>query len=791
MKRLVVVLGGLLALPAFAEVAPFYYDGVTEYADAEMVADGDVVGDEIVAENVASKPVVQPKPVARVNSPRVTSSRGTSASAGATSGRVTSRGTASRSVTSRGATTTTSAVSPRSAVKTNATTARVGVRANTTGTMTTSTGSTVGVADAGYTGRVGVRAAGSVARAPSVAAVSVSNATTATTESVKDTTDKMDALAELTDYCKAQYVSCMDNFCDVLDDNQGRCSCSKNVKNYEKTENALKAATEELQEVAQKIQYIGLSSDEITTLFAETEAEETMRGASDSSEIKSSLDKIKNMIVDVKGGTASTIADASGMSFDLSNLLSFNFDNSGFDLSALFGTSSANTASVANQRGETLYKTAAARCKAAVLNSCSSQGVDIAVITNSYDLEIDKQCIAYERALTDSNSQMLATVRNARGVLQKARLMVAQQKNQYDLRGCVSALDSCMQDDYVCGADYEYCLDPSGKYVVDGSIVVGSLPGKALNDASDGAGIYNDNIYATWSYSAPPSGTCNANSCSAFADMPEKGTLSEYINKTGLAKQTDLPAGNNMAEFLQYKIGYNDSGKNYGMCMSVLNKCQDYTYVNGAYNPGNRVISEYLYRTLPKIKTAQDNLLTSYAESCVSDVSSCLSSNGYAKDAGTTVKNIAINSCKAVISTCMSVNGKVTDAPDPTELSNFAGWVMGETTSSSGTQQQTGGVQQGSNYSWVDRAASNDESSIMEVCDDAHSGSLDSDGNCSCIEGAIPEYCYISGQNGYFEPDRNDGGYTWCPTGTKVRACQCTEGCRLEGDDDAGWYCYC
>ena len=53
MKRLVVVLGGLLALPAFAEVAPFFYDDVAEYADAEMMDDGAVVGDEIVAERVS------------------------------------------------------------------------------------------------------------------------------------------------------------------------------------------------------------------------------------------------------------------------------------------------------------------------------------------------------------------------------------------------------------------------------------------------------------------------------------------------------------------------------------------------------------------------------------------------------------------------------------------------------------------------------------------------------------------------------------------------------------------
>ena len=80
----------------------------------------------------------------------------------------------------------------------------------------------------------------------------------------------------------------------------------------------------------------------------------------------------------------------------------------------------------------------------------------------------------YERNLTDSNEEMSQTVRNAKSVLQRARLMVAQQKNAYDLRGCVNALDSCMQDDFVCGSDYENCIDPTGKYVVNGAIVVGS-----------------------------------------------------------------------------------------------------------------------------------------------------------------------------------------------------------------------------------------------------------------------------------------------------------------------------
>ena len=71
--------------------------------------------------------------------------------------------------------------------------------------------------------------------------------TSATTTSTATTTTDMDELAQVTDFCKAQYTQCMDNFCNVLDDNQGRCSCSVNLKNYANTENALKKATEDLQ----------------------------------------------------------------------------------------------------------------------------------------------------------------------------------------------------------------------------------------------------------------------------------------------------------------------------------------------------------------------------------------------------------------------------------------------------------------------------------------------------------------------------------------------------------------
>ena len=681
MKRFIAVLSGLLVLPAFAEVAPIFYDGVIEYSDEEPSGEEiDAATETVVVAPVAQPSSVNPRTANRNASRAVPSTASASVSSRANAGRVTaSNRTASNAVTARTATNasargTVSRVSTRAARSaTNGTQQIATTRRAMQTTPTTAARASIVQTDTVntplYTGRVSSRASAVRARIPTISSTSSSVVTTA--ESAADATQSMDELAQITDFCKAQYTSCMDNFCNVLDDNQGRCSCSKNIKNYAKTEEALKAATEALQDVAQQIQYIGLSSDEIETLFTQTEAEIQMQSTQDNTQLKNDLDRIKNLIVDVKGGSASTVSDA-GMGFNLSGLLDFSIDSTGFDLASLFGTTTADTSSISNQRGETLYKTAAARCKSAVLTNCAAQGVDISVIANSYDMEIDKQCIAYERSLTDTNAEMNQTVRNAKGVLQRARLMVAQQKNSYDLRGCVNALDSCMQDDYVCGTDYEYCLDPTGKYIVDGEIVVGSTPGYVVSSSALTApGIdYGESktLYSTWFYD---------NNKYAFGTDNDKGTLSDYINKT-VTSTAQTQTSDIMSNYLLYKIGYNEDGKNYGMCMSVLNKCQDYTYTgttaaNRTYNPANDVVKEYLQRTLTKIKVAQDAVIADYAENCITDVSSCLATNNYEKS-----NNIAINACRAQIRTCMSVNGDTTQDPDPTQMKDWVSTMLGE-----------------------------------------------------------------------------------------------------------------
>ncbi|MBR5904134.1 MAG: hypothetical protein IKZ49_01210, partial [Alphaproteobacteria bacterium] len=502
MKRFITVLSGLLILPAFAEVAPVYYDEIVEYTDDMIDA---VEAEENAAVQTTEKQnVVQRSNITRSTSRAISSAKtgpqqrsGASTRAVASTPRATvSRAAATRTikaaaVSSRPTATRSANVvsrsSSRNSVSARPVTARASVRGSVMGVAKNPMNENDGtnVVDDTTPSYNSARAASarraSTARLSTGSAVSTGVATTpvVTEEDVSTTTNNLNAIAELTDYCKAQYAACMDNYCNVLDDNQGRCSCSKNLKNYELTEQALEDATEKFQEAVQKIKYIGLTSKQIESLFDETEAEQMMNEkGEDKTAIRKTLNEIKErVLVDAQSGKASSTFDSSSVSMNNSGLFDINLD-SGFDLSAFMGSyNTTNTSSVSNQRGEQLYKTATSRCKTAVLNSCVAQGIDANVITNSYDLEIDKQCIAYERSLNDANTEMRKNARNAGIILQQARLVLAQNKNTYDVRSCVAAIDSCMQDDYVCGTDYELCLDPTGKYIANGAIVKGGTPG--------------------------------------------------------------------------------------------------------------------------------------------------------------------------------------------------------------------------------------------------------------------------------------------------------------------------
>ncbi|MBR3511164.1 MAG: hypothetical protein IKN73_03830 [Alphaproteobacteria bacterium] len=711
MKRFICVLSGLLVLPAFAEVAPVYYDDVVEYTDEMLEAEEPAVETEETAVAPAVRNVAKRGTINRSTS-RAISSAANSSQRTNTSSRAIASSPRNAQKTSRGVVSRTAkmnaisnkshpaTVTARGTQSSKPVTARIS--ANTTvmpASRTNASSSVTTLTDSGNAQYISSGRTISSSRRSTMRAASSLGATTPilTEEDISSTTSNLTAISELTEYCKAQYAACMDNYCNVLDDNQGRCSCSKNIKNYEKIETALKTATENFQDVVQKIKYIGLSADQINSLFAETEAELTMKSTSDKSNIRSSLDSIKKKIIDASSPSASSYT--SSVSMDVSGLLNADF-TTGFDLSSFLGNSAGGTSSVSNQRGEQLFKTATARCKTAVLNSCTSQGIDANVITNSYDLEIDKQCMAYERNLNEANTEMRNNINNASNILQQARLMLAQNKNSYDVRGCVAAIDSCMQDEYVCGDDYELCLDPTGKYLANAAIVKGGAPGvsggtygnetpiKSTTDLSTWKSYGMYGLYSAWNYKTNKVGKVDAGKSASDVlnawSVSSLENLSDYIN-VAMTLWADNYTSNNptddMATYILQKIGYIDkNNKVHGMCASVMKQCQDYTFdtkkSSSKYKPDNEVIRQYLAATLTKIKLKQDSILADYAEDCRNDVSSCLSTNGYDEsNPDVTTSKTAVNACRAEITTCMSVGGYMPKEQTTLTLRAMSDWV--------------------------------------------------------------------------------------------------------------------
>ena len=458
-------------------------------------------------------------------------------------------------------------------------------------------------------------------------------AATITAESIEETKNRLEQSAALNKTCQDQYNECMDQFCAVIDANQKRCSCSANLKQYAKVEEAVKSANTQLNEIAQRIRYVGLSADEITAIMTETEAEEALSGTTDTSETRSMLDEIEDLIRDPKTTTSSYTSSNSsfgGISLDL------DFSGDSADIFSLDFLNNDSASSFSNLRGTDLYNAAKKRC-ASVLNQCKEIGATSAQITGNYDLAIDKDCIAYEQGLVKMNDTLKSNVRSANMMLQKARLAVLQNKNQYDAKGCISALNTCMTDDMVCGSDYFKCIDPTKRYIDEnGEVVLGQDISKITAFMEN---YNNASINTTF-----------------LTDAKDKD-----INDTDCSPDSTGNGGDGrcVASYLLQKIGTGQKLTDGGLCRAVLDKCQVFTYDSeGNYKPYNDIVVNYIQRAMVNIRAAQQQIISDYASSCMVDIANCYNQqvsqlNSWSSSNSVTgIYNVMRGACRNVALTC-------------------------------------------------------------------------------------------------------------------------------------------
>ena len=441
--------------------------------------------------------------------------------------------------------------------------------------------------------------------------------------------EQMEQTSELNKSCQEMYNECMDQFCAVVDTNQKRCSCSSNLAKYNKVEAAVKDANIQLNEVAQNIRYIGLSPDEVRAIMTETEAEEALSGTKDTSESRKMLSKIEDMIMDPKTTGTSDSSDGLGL-LDIDIDFSSNDISDMFSLGSLFGDGNRG---ISSMRGKELYNAAKKRCDT-VLKQCKDAGATTQQVTGNYDLAIDKDCAAYETGLNKMNETLLSNVRSANRMLQKARLAVMQDQNTYDARACVSAMETCMTDEVVCGADYKKCLDPTKTFIDEnGSVVLGADISNIRKFLTD----YN-----------------NAAITKSFLADAYKITI-DTVTCTG----EDHNDGSCIVKSLLDKIGTKQKATDEGLCRPVLDKCRAYTYdTNGTYIPYNDVVVSYVQRAMVNIKSAQSQIISDYASTCLTEISSCYNNQVSQLNTWTSaasadnIRSVMRGACRNVALTC-------------------------------------------------------------------------------------------------------------------------------------------
>lgn len=455
----------------------------------------------------------------------------------------------------------------------------------------------------------------------------------ATAESIAEATERLESTATLNKSCQEQYNECMDQFCAIVDANQKRCSCSANIAKYAKVEEAVKDANVQLNDVAQRIRYVGLSADEIRAIMTETEAEEVLSGTKDTSETRDMLSQIEDLIRDPKSSASYSSGDTGfGLDIDL------DFSSDSADMFSLDFLSGNNTGNLSNMRGTELYNAAKKRCNT-VLDQCKQAGATVNQITGNYDLAIDKDCVAYEQGLTKMNETLLGNVRSANLMLQKARLAVLQNKNQYDAKGCIGALEACMTDDMVCGDKYYKCVDPTKRYIDEkGNVVLG----QNISHITSFMKNYN-----------------NAAINTDFLTNAYGKTISVENCKTDPVDEHKGGTGDCVVKYLLSKIGTKQKVTDEGLCRAVLDKCQAYTYdSNGNYKPYNDVVTNYIQRALINIRAAQYNIISEYASSCMVDVANCYNQqvtqvNSWSASASlSNIYNVMKGACRNVALTC-------------------------------------------------------------------------------------------------------------------------------------------
>lgn len=246
--------------------------------------------------------------------------------------------------------------------------------------------------------------------------------------------------------CKAAFFTCMDQFCQLKNDNFRRCSCNDRVFDFQNISETYQNINEKLNEFNENLDVVGMTAEQAVATKTATEGEDAL--TEDKSASKQLLQAIMNSI---KGEDATV----GGKYKDLNSIsLSADFANA-------FGMEDSGQI-IASYNGTTLYKAVYPKCKSAVQSDCNSASLQRAI--NAYLMAIEQDCNTVETALKKQQKTLKAATTQSSAMLDLARVENRKKHNTDDVATCLTNVEQAIQSEEVCGSNYHKCLD-YGQYI--------------------------------------------------------------------------------------------------------------------------------------------------------------------------------------------------------------------------------------------------------------------------------------------------------------------------------------
>ena len=283
------------------------------------------------------------------------------------------------------------------------------------------------------------------------------NARTATTSNANvvaraaDTNDTTSAMSQTRtgaeyERCKTAYFTCMDQFCELKNDDYRRCSCSDRVYDLTEIRDVMQDASDQLTVFTENLDVVGMTAAQATAMKTASEGENAL--TSDTSASKQLLQAIMNSIRGEDSSVGGRYSDLNSITL-------------AFDTTNAFGMTDAGQV-IATYNGVNLYNAVYPQCRNAVRDDCTDAQLQRAV--TAYLMAIEQDCNAVSSAIELKKKEMKSAVRESSALLDLARVENRQKHNSDDIATCIANVESAILSEEVCGAGYHKCLD-NGEFI--------------------------------------------------------------------------------------------------------------------------------------------------------------------------------------------------------------------------------------------------------------------------------------------------------------------------------------